>query len=142
MNEIGVIKEMEAYFTEIRWTDHAKQKVGNLLSEYKKSVSKKQDIIKKVEYVPHNIVDTIRGEVMDDEVAEEVCERHGITINQLKGKGQSNELVTARADFTLEVKRRYKFSTLVGIGKYLNRHHSTIVNIKRKILMGYYQKDK
>ena len=58
-----------------------------------------------------------------NQIAIEVAQRFNIPVFKLKGKGQAMELVRARRWFAKEAYPKY---TLKQIGKFLNRHHSSI----------------
>jgi len=68
-----------------------------------------------------------------DGIAEKVCQYYKVDIDQLKGRWRLREVVSARhmfffiASFTTE-------TTMVELGKYLNRDHTTVIHGRVKML--------
>ncbi|MEQ9426992.1 MAG: helix-turn-helix domain-containing protein [Cyclobacteriaceae bacterium] len=61
-----------------------------------------------------------------DKVVKKVCMRHGYSITELRSQGRSPELILARKEAMTEL-RKLDFS-YNSIGKYMHRHHSTVMN--------------
>lgn len=60
-------------------------------------------------------------------IAERVADKHGVTVADLKGRGLSPEIVTARFEF-MTAARRETDKSLAVIGRFLDRHHTTILS--------------
>lgn len=73
-----------------------------------------------------------------DAIAQSVCERHGITLEQLrvnspkecyeKGERRCRRYVNARKAFVLQAKAIYPY-TLKKLARFLECHHSTVIHM-------------
>ena len=58
----------------------------------------------------------------------------GITYDQIKGKVQTREIVTARHAFAWYLYRRHRYAfNLSSIGKLLNKHHTSIMHAIQEV---------
>jgi chromosomal replication initiation ATPase DnaA len=62
----------------------------------------------------------------------EVAKRHGVTVSEIKGKGRMSNLVIPRDEFVYECRLAGKSFPMIG--KFLNRHHTTIIASERRYL--------
>lgn len=68
-----------------------------------------------------------------DLVKSEVCERYGITVEQMECKSRIREFVIPR-HLAIYISFTLQLATLNGIGsKFGNRDHATVINAKNKI---------
>lgn len=60
-------------------------------------------------------------------IAERVAAKHGVTVAELKGRGRTQHVITARFEFMTAARRETDKSTVV-IGRFLGRDHTTILS--------------
>ena len=72
----------------------------------------------------------VKGGMYD--IAHQVCQKHEITIDNLKSKERTRDHVLARIEFTkrcfIELNK-----SMAAIGKFLNRDHTTAIYYKNKV---------
>ena len=72
----------------------------------------------------------VKGGMYD--IAHQVCQKHEITIDNLKSKERTREYVLARIEFTkrcfIELNK-----SMAAIGKFLNRDHTVALYYKNKV---------
>lgn len=61
-------------------------------------------------------------------VVDEICAEYGTNRTELRGECRTRTLVDARRRVALRLYRDFGFS-MVGIGKVLNREHSSVFNL-------------
>lgn len=66
------------------------------------------------------------------EIAAQVCEQYGFTIEELKGLSRKAELVFARQVLMCRLRREIGMS-LPEIGRFLNRDHTTAIHALKKL---------
>jgi len=66
-----------------------------------------------------------------EQVIVESCAKHGISPNLLLGPGQTKRLVTARREVSMHLYELGYSSTKIGL--ILNRHHSSILHLLRRL---------
>jgi len=82
---------------------------------------------------------TLNHPALLDQLFNEVKTYTGYTSEVLKGKSRITEVVLARSLFCLFA-RRYMMATYPALGRYLNRHHTSILNMVNT-LEGYLDYD-
>ena len=93
-----------------------------------------QDEIKTLKYIAnkYNLVETkfiVKGGVHD--IAEQVCLKHGLTLENLKSKERTRDHVIARIEFTKRCIKELNKS-LSAVGKFLGKDHTTVLYYSKK----------
>lgn len=63
-----------------------------------------------------------------DREANRIAKLYDLTIKDLKGKRRLFKDVQARVHLCRYIRKKYANSTSVGLARYLNRHHSTVLH--------------
>jgi chromosomal replication initiation ATPase DnaA len=63
-----------------------------------------------------------------DAEAEEIIKLYDITLDELKSRKRFEKYVAARAHYCRYMKVKYKYVTSVGLARYLNKDHSTVLH--------------
>lgn len=137
MTKKDFIRELKSYFPEIDWTPGAESRVNLLLDRYNFEV--KERVVVKQVYVDREVL--VEGTSAREEdcikVAKDICEQHGITLEQLKvnspkwayagGRAGTKELVDARYDFVRKIFSRFPHSSKSHVSRWLGyKDHSSI----------------
>ena len=93
-----------------------------------------QDEIRTLKYIAnkYNLVETkfiVKGGVHD--IAEQVCLKHGLTLENLKSKERTRDHVIARIEFTKRCMKELNKS-LSAVGRFLNKDHTTVLYYSKK----------
>jgi len=92
------------------------------------------DEIKTLKYIAnkYNLVETkfiVKGGVHD--IAEQVCLKHGLTLENLKSKERTRDHVIARIEFTKRCIKELNKS-LSAVGRFLEKDHTTVLYYSKK----------
>ena len=93
-----------------------------------------QDEIRTLKYIAnkYNLVETkfiVKGGVHD--IAEQVCLKHGLTLENLKSKERTRDHVIARIEFTKRCMKELNKS-LSAVGRFLDKDHTTVLYYSKK----------
>ena len=93
-----------------------------------------QDEIRTLKYIAnkYNLVETkfiVKGGVHD--IAEQVCLKHGLTLENLKSKERTRDHVIARIEFTKRCIKELNKS-LSAVGRFLDKDHTTFHYYSKK----------
>ena len=93
-----------------------------------------QDEIRTLKYIAnkYNLVETkfiVKGGVHD--IAEQVCLKHGLTLENLKSKERTRDHVIARIEFTKRCIKELNKS-LSAVGRFLDKDHTTVLYYSKK----------
>jgi hypothetical protein len=146
MTNKDFLRELKSYFPDIDWTDGAESRVLLLVDRYRSTI-KHKTVVKQI-YVDREVVLPATSAKDEDyvEIAQEVCENHKITLEQLRanspkwayerGEIRTRPLVDARCEFVKKVFARFPHTSQVQAARWLGyRDHSSIYHLllKRKV---------
>jgi hypothetical protein len=145
MTNKDFLRELKSYFPDIDWTEHAESRVLMLVDRYRSTI-KHKTIVKQI-YIDREVVLDATSAREDNylELAEEVCERNKITLDQLKanspkwayekGKVRAGHLVDARCEFIRKLFAKFPHTSQVQAARWIGyKDHSSIYHLllKRK----------
>jgi hypothetical protein len=145
MTNKDFLRELKSYFPDIDWTEHADSRVNMLLDRYRSAI-KHKTIVKQI-YIDREVVVSSTSAKHEDylKIAEEICERHEITLEQLRanspswaykdGRIRTTPLVDARCEFVRKVFGKFPHTSKTQTARWLGyRDHSSIYHLllKRK----------
>jgi hypothetical protein len=143
MTKKDFLRELKSYFPDIDWTDGAESRINLLLDRYNANI--KERIVVKHVYIDREVVveGTFAREDDCNRIAKDICERHGITIEQLKvnspkwayvdGASGAKELVDARYDFVKQIFKRYPHSSQSQLARWIGyKDHSSIHHLLKR----------
>lgn len=140
MTKKEFINELKAYFHEVEWRPFDENKIMNMLERFQAKIEPVY-ILKKVYLESKTTPTYVVNQGMIDQIAKDVCQEHGITIEQLKansprecyrnGKRRGMEYVTARRDMCRRVKQSAgKDVTLIQLKDWFGyKCHSCIIHL-------------
>lgn len=150
MSKQDFIKWLKSYFVDVEFTPTTEERLKYMLELVEadkptRTVVKWKDRIveRKVERVVY--VDRVTGTRLGvrcrrDEnlerqplelIGNEICEKYGITLEQLKSRTRTRDLVHYRKQFIEYALTIYPY-TCSELAKFLNRDHSSILHLKNK----------
>lgn len=143
MTKKDFLRELKSYFSDIDWTAGAESRVNLLLDRYHSGI--KEKVAVRHIYIDREVIveGTCAQEKDYNKIAEEICEEHSITLEQLransplwayrKGKSRTRELVDARNAFVSKVFRRFPHSSKSQTARYLGYDcHSSVYHLLKK----------
>jgi hypothetical protein len=144
MTKRDFLSELKSYFTEHEWKQHDENKIINMLDRYRDSVKtiylvKKVEIEKKIQSF-----DMRPSSIVLDEMAKTICEKHNITIEELKVNSplsaykkrekRRGEYIEARADFCRSVKMSSPMMRLTTLQRWFGyKCHSSIIHLIKNV---------
>ena len=92
------------------------------------------DEVRTLKYIAnkYNLVETrfiLKGGMHD--IAEQICFKHGLTLENLKSKERTRDHVIARIEFTKRCIKELNKS-LNAVGKFLGKDHTTVLYYSKK----------
>lgn len=142
MTKKEFVKELKAYFHEFDWRPFDENKVMSMLERFQGSIEP-ITILKKVYLKETPLVNLKENQTVIEAVAQEICNEHGVTIEQLKanshkskyedGKSGSLKYVSARRDMVRRIMATDKTITRTELKKWFGyKCHSSIIHLLNK----------
>lgn len=135
MTKKEFLKELKDYFNEYEWKPYDEKRMMLLLTKFEQEM-KPVTIVKEVIVKEHVSVEaTTKSDI--ESVANEICDKHKITIEQLKanspkscyskGEKRKSEYIEARRDFCITLWQRHPTAKLSVVKRFLGyKCHSSI----------------
>lgn len=144
MTKKDFLKELKSYFTEHEWKEYDEKKVMSMLDRYRDSV-KTIYLVKKVEIEKRiQSFDMRPSSIILDEMAKTICEKHNITVEELKvnspsssykkGEKRRAEYIEARADFCRSINLSSPMIRLTTLQRWFGyKCHSSIIHLIKNV---------
>lgn len=140
MTNKDFLRELKSYFPDIEWNKSAESRIELLVDRYHCGI--KEKVLVRHIYIDREVKveGTCASENDYNTVAQEVCEAHSITLEQLRanspkwaykgGKSGARELVDARHDFVKKIFRRFPHSSKSQTARFLGYDcHSSVYHL-------------
>jgi hypothetical protein len=141
MTKKEFLKELKDYFNDYEWRPYDEKRIMLLLTKFEQE-TKPVTIVKEVIVREHVTVEpTTKTDI--ESVAKEICEKHKITMEQLKadspkscyskGESRKSEYIEARRDFCITLWQRHPTAKLSVVKRFLGyKCHSSIIHFLNK----------